>query len=304
MADEFVEKLLSALNVTVGNFAICEIAAGSRLKLPPSQLITLHYVLRGSGSFRSGDGNELPFAEHSLIVVPSGHSQNLGSRPSKRTETFNPQRCSTLSNGFHRYKVGSGSGLVFVCGSVTASCAGGVGLFDTLARPLVVHTAAADPLRRLYDMFLAELASPHFGMRAATEALMKLCIVALVRHEWQLMPETSSFFLGLQDRRLAKAVAEMIEEPQEQHSVDTLADIAGMSRSSFAEQFRTVFASSPMEFLQKVRLKRAEMLLTTTDMTIKQITNVVGLRSRSHFSKAFRAQYRLDPSSFRAAQVR
>jgi len=149
-------------------------------------------------------------------------------------------------------------------------------------------------------MFLSEMSNPIVGTRAATEALMKLCLVTIVRQQAAEF-RSSQFLMGLRDRKLAGAVAEMLERPGDQHSVESLALAAGMCRSLFADQFRSVFGFSPMGFLQNIRLALAHDLLITTNLPIKRITEVIGLRSRSNFSRAFRERYNIDPTGFRAA---
>jgi AraC-like DNA-binding protein len=72
-----------------------------------------------------------------------------------------------------------------------------------------------------------------------------------------------------------------------------------MSRASFAEHFAQVYEQTPMEFVQKVRLRIAARLLTTTDLPVKVIASSIGYASRSHFSRAFRAAYGADPKTFR-----
>jgi AraC-like DNA-binding protein len=72
-----------------------------------------------------------------------------------------------------------------------------------------------------------------------------------------------------------------------------------MSRASFAERFSQVYAQTPMDFVQEVRLRIAARLLTTTDLPIKVIASSIGYASRSYFSRAFRAAYGADPKTFR-----
>ena len=91
-----------------------------------------------------------------------------------------------------------------------------------------------------------------------------------------------------------------MDQPAAAFSVATLASIAGMSRSTFARQFLEAFAMTPMEFVKKTRLHHAAELLRSTAVPIKKISDNVGFRSRSHFSKAFREAYGTPPRSFRA----
>ena len=81
--------------------------------------------------------------------------------------------------------------------------------------------------------------------------------------------------------------------------IETLADIAGMSRSSFAAHFTHAFGQTPMSLLRAVRLRRAGELLLTTDTPVAQIAHDVGFVGRSNFSRAFRKMYSVDPTRFR-----
>jgi len=63
-----------------------------------------------------------------------------------------------------------------------------------------------------------------------------------------------------------------------------------------------VFGQSASVFIQRVRLRQAAHLLGTTDLPIKIIANSVGYASRSHFSRAFRNFYSVDPRAYLTLQ--
>ena len=82
--------------------------------------------------------------------------------------------------------------------------------------------------------------------------------------------------------------------------MESLAGLAGMSRASFAERFSQLFGQGPMDFVQKVRLRIAARLLTSTDLPIKVIASSIGYESRSSFSRAFEGAYGAAPANFRS----
>ena len=90
----------------------------------------------------------------------------------------------------------------------------------------------------------------------------------------------------------------VLDRPGSPHSVASLDAVAGMSRTSFARAFVAAFATSPMEFVTRVRLHHAAKLLITTNLSIKVIAASIGL-GRSHFSRSFRDLYGRDPNSYR-----
>lgn len=300
MTTNALDRLLTTLAVQLHAFAVCQIEAGWRLKMDPMDAIVIHYILSGEGTIRAGNGSEAPFAPHSIIVVPAGVPQSLGAPTRGGPESTAGEQCEMLADGLVRFTAGNGlGGITCVCGSITASYAGALGLFDHLDRPIVADTGADDPLRQFFAIMLDEIARSGFGARAVTESLMKLCLVTLLRRHLIQAGSDSPFFLALHDRRLAEAVSAIVARPAESHTVASLAEIAGMSRSAFAEHFTRVFGRSPIDFVQAVRLRHAAHLLRTTDLPVKVISGVIGYSSRSHFSRAFRSFYEADPSTFR-----
>ena len=300
MSTDTLDRLLTTLAVRLHAFAVCEVEAGWRLVLDTMDQITIHYVLAGEGTLRLETGLEAAFTARSIIVVPKGQRQSLGATSGVMGESKASETCTMLADGLVRFTAGNGrGGVTCVCGAITASYAGALGLFERMNHPIVVHTSPDDPLRAHFDLMLAELAMPGFGTCAVTEGLMKVCLVTLFRRHLKANGSDSALFAELHDRRLAAALAAIVETPANPHTVASLADVAGMSRTAFAERFTAVFGRSPIDFVKAVRIRHAAHLLRTTDVPVKVIAGAIGYRSRSHFSRAFRAHYDLDPTTFR-----
>jgi transcriptional regulator GlxA family with amidase domain len=148
-------------------------------------------------------------------------------------------------------------------------------------------------------MLADERAAPGIGTNALTGALMKQCLVLLVRRHLQRGNSSTPFFAALADARLTKAVSLVLQRPGARLTLAELAAAAGMSRTSFAKAFVEAFAQTPMDFVQKARLHRAAQLLAATELPIKVVAASLGFASRSHFSRAFRRAYGSDPSTYR-----
>jgi len=187
--------------------------------------------------------------------------------------------------------------------TISATYSGSLGLFDTLQQPLIEDVSGVVRLCGAFETLFEELSHPGIGTRALSEALMKQCLVLLMRHHLADHGIQSPLFAVLQDHRLARAITAIVSRPDGRHSLDELAERAGMSRSTFSDRFSKVFGLSPIEFVQRVRLRQAAHLLGTTDLPVKVIASSVGYASRSHFSRAFRAFYNVDPKSYRTLKV-
>lgn len=311
------DELLASLGVRVSAFAVCRVGPGWRLLLGPASAPMAHYVLRGFGLLRLDNGETISVAPHDLVLLPPGARHSLEtSVASGRNgqhhrepvlEATGLEGCSALADGLVGFSAGAegdgpGKGeLVSVCGAVEATYAGGSrGLFDRLGAPVQLRLAGEDPLRGAFEAMLAELASPTLGTRALAEALLKQCLVLLVR---RLDPGELAGLLGsagAADPRLVSALRAMLEHPARPHTVESLAAGVGMSRSGFALRYAEAFGAPPMEFLRGVRLRHAARLLEVTDLPVAAIARCVGYDSRTYFSRAFRAAQGITPEDYRS----
>jgi len=109
-----------------------------------------------------------------------------------------------------------------------------------------------------------------------------------------------AWMAALADERLWSTLHQMLENPGDDHSVESLADIAGMSRSAFADQFSTVYGTGPMKLLRDIRMNHAGSLLEHSELPVKRIAELVGFSSRSAFNRSFWAATGKSPRDFRA----
>lgn len=300
MKNDVLDRLLITLAVRLHAFSICQIQQGWRLVFGPLEAITVHYVLGGSGSVRVGDGAWMPFGPGSIVIVPARLSHAIGEAQDVVGEARGEEHCAVRHEGLVTFTAGDGSrDVLLVCGMISATYEGALGLFASLQAPVVQDFASDSSLRQAFALMRAEIAEPSIGTQALTEALMKQCLILLLRRHLTQDAATSPVFAPMQDSRLARAVTEVLERPAAAHTVESLARAAGMSRASFADHFSQAFAQTPIDFVQKVRLRLAAQLLTTTDLPVKVVATSIGYASRSYFSRAFRATYGLEPKRYR-----
>jgi hypothetical protein len=212
---------------------------GFGLVFDPMEMVVIHYVLAGTGWLQVGSGKAMPFAPHAILVVPPRQRQRLSAFDGDTQNVRAEENCSPLPDRLIKFEAGTGDGeLLILCGTISVTYGGTFGLFDTLSEPIIEELGAVDHLRSAFQLMLAELSRPTIGTRALTEALMKQCLVVLLRQHFTRQPITSPLFAALQDQRLTQAVASIVEHPGARHSLQELAATAGMSRSSFTARFR------------------------------------------------------------------
>jgi AraC-like DNA-binding protein/mannose-6-phosphate isomerase-like protein (cupin superfamily) len=82
----------------------------------------------------------------------------------------------------------------------------------------------------------------------------------------------------------------------------TLADmgrLAGLSPNYFSEVFHEVTGESFQVYLQKLRLRFAKSLISTSELPVTEICYASGFNTLSHFERAFRSRYGCSPRAYR-----
>ena len=85
--------------------------------------------------------------------------------------------------------------------------------------------------------------------------------------------------------------------------VEDLAFFAGLSLSSFKRKFKTVFGTSPNQYIKSKRLEKAKDLLESTDNRVSEIAYDTGFNDVAYFSRAFSQAYQHSPSEYRKLRL-
>lgn len=301
-----LDALLEPLAVNVEAFAIVEISADAGIVLPAMQAIEVHHVLEGTLHLRIGDGGPVEVGVGSMLIVPPLSVQHMAA-----TRTATPDRLSSdlylpIRNGMVLVDATNGlpPSVRVACGTVLPDRHGSYGLLDGLTRHVAEDVSDVPVVAAAFDAMLKEASDPGEGTMALTSALMKACLVVLLRRHLQASRDVGVPPALLGHTRLARAIAAVLERPADPHNVSSMASEAGMSRSAFARDFKLALNATPMEFVTRARLANARRLLLATGHSIATIASIVGFSGRSHFSRSFRALYGVDPSAFRRAAAR
>lgn len=78
---------------------------------------------------------------------------------------------------------------------------------------------------------------------------------------------------------------------------------SGRSISVFKKDFQTIYNTSPAKWLKKKRLEHAYKLLTSSSRKASEIYLECGFEDLAHFSKSFKNQFHINPSSIKASQT-
>jgi AraC family transcriptional regulator len=101
------------------------------------------------------------------------------------------------------------------------------------------------------------------------------------------------------ERGVARAVRLIERDPRVPLPLDELAREAHLSRFHFVRAFARVTGLTPHRYVKRARLRRAAVLLATTDTRVIDVGLDSGFRDVSSFNHAFRAEFGTTPREHR-----
>lgn len=102
------------------------------------------------------------------------------------------------------------------------------------------------------------------------------------------------------EQRVRYAVSFLKTQYAQEISIEMLAERLGYHRAYFSSLFRQIMGVSPKQYLYRVRMEQAELLLSTTSLTVEEIAYSVGYNDPLYFSKHFHRWRGEAPSVFRS----
>ncbi len=168
---------------------------------------------------------------------------------------------------------------------------------------LQVPLDAVSGLRPALDLLFAETDQMRCGSRLLADRLFEVVLIQLLR--WVIdhpreVGVSSGLVMGLSDPRLARALVALHAAPQDTWSLARMAAVAGMSRSAFAETFKSVTGTTPSAYLTDWRLTLATNLLSAGQPQ-KRVAADLGFSTASSLSRAFKQRFGASPREWLAS---
>ena len=96
--------------------------------------------------------------------------------------------------------------------------------------------------------------------------------------------------------RIARTLKQISANLDAEFSVAALARDAGMSVSGFHASFKQITQTSPIQYLKRCRLLKAQAMLSRRSYSVSQIASEVGYTSISQFSRDYRKAFGYSPT--------
>lgn len=265
--------------------------------------IKCYSVLRGQ-CWLAIDGIETPvrLCEGEAFVLPHGlpfrMASDLTIEPVEAGSLFPPARA-----GGH-VRLGSGGEFALV-GARFAVAGGPSGLLRTLLPPILHLRTASEKaaMNWAVERMMQELRDQLPGARLMAQDLSHMMLLQALRtYLAQSASGDCGWLAALADKQLRLAIDAIHANPARRWTLKDLGAEAGMSRTVFAERFRSIMGETPIQYLARWRMLLACDRLEHADDRLATIAIDLGYESESSFSMAFKRVMGCSPRHYRGAE--
>ena len=163
---------------------------------------------------------------------------------------------------------------------------------EGLGLPLLFSVS---PSRWLEGLF-RELYQVHQHKAGCYEWRENLLMEQILLELWEILQQKNT---PAQQARIRKVLDHIHENPYRSYSLEELQEIAGIKKSLFLQEFRSVTGTTPIQYVTERRLEYARELLLETEVPIAQIAQQCGFEDVFYFSRCFKKKFHLSPRAYR-----
>lgn len=129
---------------------------------------------------------------------------------------------------------------------------------------------------------------------------MMLSILSIIRQRQVPRADQADSETDSRAKDICNSVKEFINKNyQEELSIETISRAVSVSPFHMSRVFKEEAGCSPMQYVTRLRLGKAQVLLIHTDMSVTDIACQIGYNNSSAFNYSFQKQFGMTPLSFR-----
>lgn len=220
----------------------------------------LHIIRSGSVKLVGPQAPTVHLAEPTLILLP---------RPDN-----------------HLLIVEDPQGADVICGTVHFDAGMKNSISESLPDTLMVGLAEIEGMSAILDTMLAEARGERPGRQALLNRWCEVVVIHLLRHCIEQQLASRGALAGLADKRIARALTAIHEQPANPWTLEDMANTAGMSRARFALRFRQITGMTAGDYLTNWRMMLAQKLLKAGE-PLDKVANAAGYANTSSFARVF-----------------
>jgi len=265
-----LSTLLSHFSITAGLFHSGDYCGVGDIGMSGSEG-HLHFLKSGTLHVRFRDGTQQTFSEPTLLFFPRALP--------------------------HRFSANEHDQARMLCASLQFDGNDINPVVQALPEAYCIALRELPSIEPCLQLLFAEAFEQHCGRLAVLNRLFEVIVIQLLRHLMNINVMSTGMLAGLAEPRFAKVLTHIHNQPQEPHTLESLAHLAGMSRARFAEQFHTTVGVTVGNYILAWRVALTQKQLRQ-GYSLKHIAPKMGYETASALARAFRRQTGLSPSEW------
>lgn len=161
----------------------------------------------------------------------------------------------------------------------------------------IIHVGSSPLLPNLYIDMANEIESKkgNFDLHCTARLIEIMVTISRLLADLRLS-ENAADAEALSPNNI-NAISKLFEEQYSKHwTVNSLAKLCSFTPNHFIASFKKQTGFTPIEFLYQIRIRKADELLSLTDLKIKDIAHLVGFENPLYFSRRYCESFGFPPS--------
>lgn len=146
----------------------------------------------------------------------------------------------------------------------------------------------------LFDTIINELQIKSHSYLTICQGLLLQLLTLMSRKHQQLNKSINN------NNDIQKIITTLHDTYNEKHDVSSLAKLCNLTNFRFIHKFKDITGLSPIQYLTDIRINKAKNLLLKSNLSISEISYIVGYINPLYFSRIFKKYTGHSPSIFRS----
>ncbi|NKB57931.1 MAG: helix-turn-helix domain-containing protein [Alphaproteobacteria bacterium] len=265
-----------------------------------------HYVHRGRCfAHVKGQKETVALEQGDLIIITRGAQHTLSDPVDADAQTVD--RVVEISGFSGRGaliygEAGAGHETQLICGHFAFDPGARHILLDALPAYLLIKDygkSTPDWLDDTLKIIGGEAGNDGLGSDLIALKLSEIIFTQAIRKYLSTDGRTRAGLAGFSDSQICRALEAIHSEPSKSWTVEDLARVAGLSRTSFSNRFSELLDHTPLNYLTAWRMQIARRLLIDSELPIIEVAEQSGYRSEAAFGRVFKRHFEIPPASYR-----
>ncbi|MGR5559463.1 AraC family transcriptional regulator [Vibrio fortis] len=271
------------------------------IKMPSIPSSTMFHLILEGEAIVIVDGTQIKLNAGDFILLPRGTGHDIVDiNKSAATDLFEND-IEEITEHYERLTTkGPGDTTTTLCGTVLFENEVTTSVITSMPEFVLIdsRSQAHDTIKSVVQAIHRETKNEEYGSELVVSKLADVLILQCIR-AWidQVSDDNQGWIMAHTDKRLSRAMKRIHSDSAANIDIETLADISGMSRTSFIEYFKKTVGETPKKYITDWRLSLAREKLLHSKTHILNVALDVGYQSEAAFSRAYKNKYGESPST-------